>query len=208
MINKIKCERNIIETLSEIIIIKLNSKLNKEGLALTKMKFGMEVLLINLSKALVLFLVGAQLNLLKETIFMTLIFGSVRKSAFGLHAKSSIVCTIVTLLMFVGGSYIGHYLNLNNYEIALIFTLFNILLYKYAPADTEKHPLISEKLRKKLRKETVSTGILLMIITVIIPSQLIKSLIVLSVGFEVINILPITYKIFNRRYRNYEQYEK
>lgn len=208
MINKIKCERNIIEMLAEIIIIKLNSKLNKEGLALTKMKFGMEVLLINLSKALVLFLVGAQLNLLKETIFMTLIFGSVRKSAFGLHAKSSIVCTIVTLLMFVGGSYIGHYLNLNNYEIALIFTLFNILLYKYAPADTEKHPLISEKLRKKLRKETVSTGILLMIITVIIPSQLIKSLIVLSVGFEVINILPITYKIFNRRYRNYEQYEK
>lgn len=208
MINKIKCERNIIEKLSEIIIIKLNSKLNKEGLALTKMKFGMEVLLINLSKALVLFLVGAQLNLLKETIFMTLVFGSVRKSAFGLHAKSSIVCTIVTLLMFVGGSYIGHYLNLNNYEIALIFTLFNILLYKYAPADTEKHPLISEKLRKKLRKETVSTGILLMIITVIIPSQLIKSLIVLSVGFEVINILPITYKIFNRRYRNYEQYEK
>lgn len=208
MINKIKCERNIIEMLAEIIIIKLNSKLNKEGLALTKMKFGMEVLLINLSKALVLFLVGAQLNLLKETIFMTLVFGSVRKSAFGLHAKSSIVCTIVTLLMFVGGSYIGHYLNLNNYEIALIFTLFNILLYKYAPADTEKHPLISEKLRKKLRKETVSTGILLMIITVIIPSQLIKSLIVLSVGFEVINILPITYKIFNRRYRNYEQYEK
>lgn len=208
MISKIKSETNVIDILAETITNKLNNKLNKEGLALIKMKLGIEILLINTSKILILLVVAAQCNLLKEAIFMSLVFGSIRRSAFGLHARSSVVCTLITLMVFVGGPYISQYVKLNNYQVFGIFTVLNLMLYKYAPADTEKHPILGKNLRKKLRKETVSMGIILMIITLIIQYPLVKSLIILAVSFEVISILPITYKTFNRGYRNYEQYEK
>lgn len=208
MINKIKFETSIIETIAQIITIKLNNKLNKEGLAFMKMKLGVEILVINLIKALILLVVAAQFNLLKEATFMSLVFASVRRSGFGLHARSSVVCTLITLIMFVGGSYISQYIKLGNHEVFAIFIVLNLMLYKYAPADTEKHPILGEKLRKKLRKETVSVGLFFMIITLVIQNQLAKSLIILAISFEVISILPITYKTFNRGYKNYERYEK
>ncbi len=208
MIIKQILEANLTEKLANAVTVKLNRHLKKEGLELMKMKLGVEIIFINVTKFLIVFTAAALFGLLKEALFMSLIFGSVRKSAFGLHAKNSIVCTLVTFLMFVGGSYISHSIKLNNYLILLIFTVLNILLFKYAPADTENHPILGRKLRKKLRKEAVTVGILLMCLAMIVSNQLIKSLIVLSVGYEVISILPITYKILNRGYKNYEKLER
>lgn len=208
MQGEISNEISFTERLSDIIAMRLNRQLHKEGVELMKMKLGLEILLINITKFAIVFIVAAQFKLLKETAFMSLIFACVRKSAFGLHAKNSIVCTITTLIMFVAGSYAGHYIKLNNYVVFYIFLTINLLLFKYAPSDTENHPLLSEKLRKKLRKKTVSTGMLLMLIALISTSYLIKALITLAVSYEVISILPITYKILNRGYKNYEKYER
>ncbi|WP_201782032.1 accessory gene regulator B family protein [Pseudobacteroides cellulosolvens] len=201
-------ETNITEKLANILTLKLNKHLKKEGLEFMKMKLGVEIVFINITKFIVVFTVAALLNLLKEALFMCLIFGSVRRSGFGLHAKNSTVCTLVTLLMFIGGSYISYSIKLNNYFVFGMFLLLNLLLFKYAPGDTENHPILGKKTREKLRKQTVTVGILLMILAMIIPSQLIKSLITLSVSYEVISILPITYKILNRGYKNYEKYER
>lgn len=208
MLNKAKYKQSLTERLAEGITSKFNRQLNKEGLELVKMKLGLEILLINITKFLIVFITAAQLNLLKEALFMSLVFASVRRTAFGLHAKNSIVCTIVSLAMFVAGPYVCQYIKLDNYTVFGIFTGMNLILYKYAPADTESHPILGKKLRKKLRKETVLTGTLLMLIALIIPSQQVKALITLAVAFEVISILPIIYKLLNRRYKNYEKYER
>jgi accessory gene regulator B len=196
------------EKIAEIIIVKTNNHLKKEGIELQKMKLGLEIILINLSKFIVIFVVAAYFNLLKETLFMSVIFGSIRRNAFGLHAKNSIVCTIISLIMFVFGACLGYQIRLNNYMVFIIFTAISILLYKYAPGDTENHPILGAKLRNKLRKQSVVTGVFLMIIAIVIPINEVKSLITLAASFEVISILPLTYKILNRGYKNYEKYER
>jgi len=207
MENNSKYKLSLIEKLAEYIALKLNVHLKKEGLELLKLKLGLEIILINLSKFIVIFLVAAYFNLLKEAALMSLVFGSIRRYAFGLHAENSIVCTITSLLMFVFGSYLSYHLILNNYIILISFLVIIIVLYKYAPGDTEYHPLLGEKLRNKLRKASVITGMILMVLALIIPNPTIKTIITLASGFEIISILPVTYKILNRRYKNYEEYE-
>lgn len=195
------------EKISESIVLKLNRYMNKEGLELQKMKLGIEILLINISKLIVIMSVSVYFNLLKETAFMIIIFAIMRRNAFGLHAKNSIVCTIMSLIMFVFGAYLGCFIEFNNYIVFIVFIIMSFLFYKYAPADTEKHPLLGEKLRNKLRKNSVLTCILLMIIVLVMPNKEIKTLSVFTVSFEVISILPITYRILKRSWRNYEKYE-
>lgn len=202
-----KSQLSLMERVADIITNKINYSLHKEGLELQKMKLGIEILLINISKFIIIFTTAATFNLLKEAIFMSVIFASIRRNAFGIHAKNSFMCTLVSLSMFVFGSYISYYLKFNNYEVFSIFTIVNTLLYKYAPADTENHPLIGANLREKRKKEAVITGVVLMLIALLIPNSLVKTLMSLAVIFAVILILPVTYRLMKRGYRNYEKYE-
>ncbi len=208
MIFKTKCQMSLIEKFVERIIKRVNVKVKKEGLELAKMKLGLEILLINISKFFIVFLIASYFNLLKESLFMTLVFATIRSTAFGLHAKNSIVCTLITTIMFVVGPYVSYNIELNNDIVLLVFIIMNFCFYKYAPADTENHPILGEDLRLKLRKITVLKSLLFMVITLIIKIEVIKTMIILAVGFNIISILPITYKILNRGYKNYEEYEK
>ncbi|MDD7795016.1 accessory gene regulator B family protein [Clostridium sp. 'White wine YQ'] len=203
-----KRHMSIMERLAEIIILRINKVTNKEGLELQKMKLGMEILLINISKFLIVFFVAFKINLIIEAFIIMIVFAALRSNAFGIHSKSSIACTITTLLLFVGGGYLSHYFLLSRYIVFLIFMIINVLLYQYAPADTEYHPLLGQAFRKSLRNKAVIIGVTLMVIALIVPSETIRNLITLASCAEVISILPITYKVLNRRYRNYEGYEK
>lgn len=195
------------EKIAESIVLKLNTHLNKEGLELQKMKLGIEILVINISKLIIIMSASIYFNLIKQTVFMIIIFAIMRRNAFGLHAKNSVVCTIMSLTMFVFGAYLSSFIELNNYVVFIAFVIMSFLFYKYAPADTEKHPLLGKKLRNKLRRNSVISCILLMIIILLIHNIEIKTLSILAVSFEVISILPITYKILKRGCRNYEKYE-
>lgn len=199
---------SIMENLAELITAKLNIYLNKEGLELQKMKLGFEILLINTTKLFIILIAAAKFNLLKESLIMIFVFASIRYNAFGLHAKNSIVCTITSLFFFVFGAYITNYLKFNNYAVFIIFIIINFLLYKYAPADTENHPLLGADLRNKLKFKAVVTGLFFMIIALIIQSSVIKTLITLAAVFEVLLMLPITYFLLKRGYANYEKYER
>jgi accessory gene regulator B len=186
---------------------RLNKYLKKDGLELQKMRFGLEIILINISKFMIIFAVAAAFNLLKEAMFMSIVFASIRRSAFGLHAKNSIVCTLTSLMMFVFGAYLSYRIDLNNYIVFILFTILNILLYKYAPGDTENHPILGAKLRNRLRIQSVIIGVILMVVALVVPKVEVKAFIVLATSFEVISILPLTYRILNRGYKNYEKYE-
>ncbi|WP_297420065.1 accessory gene regulator B family protein [Clostridium sp.] len=208
MICKLKGQISITEKLVERIVIRFNTKVKKEGLELAKMKLGLEIFFINIGKFAIVFLIASYFNLLKESLFMSLVFGSIRSTAFGLHAKNSLVCSLITNMMFVAGPYVSYHIKLDNYTVLAAFIIMIFCFYKYAPADTENHPVLGEKLRLKLRKKTVVKSLFFMAITLIVKIQIIKAMIILTLGFNVISILPITYKILNRRYNNYERYER
>ncbi|NOV87107.1 accessory gene regulator B [Clostridium acetobutylicum] len=153
-----KGKSSVMEKLAEVVSLKLNKHLKMEGIELIKLKLGVEIIFINISKLAILFLVSYYFGLIKETIIMLAAFGFLRSNAFGLHAKNSIVCTVMSLLMFVLGAYLSKYLLFNNYMVLASFIIVNLLLFRYAPGDTEAHPLVGAKLRDKLKKTGCTYG--------------------------------------------------
>ena len=75
----------------------------------------------------------------------------IRVSAFGMHAKKSIHCLIISLTLFIGGVYLCRYLVIPLILKVVLSTICIVLIAKYAPADTEKRPIINKKLRRKYK---------------------------------------------------------
>ncbi len=186
---------------------KINVHLRVKDLEYEKLKLGLYVLLLNLPKIVLTIILSAYFGILLEAVVMILSHNWLRHTAFGVHAKNPTVCLITTLIMFIAPPILLQEIKCNNYEVLLAFLVFNILFYKYAPADTENHPLLGEENRNRLKKRTMIRSVSLMILTLIIPYENLKALILTSGVYTIIGILPLTYKILKRRYNNYEQYE-
>lgn len=203
---------SINKSFSEKIAFKLAKKISKQteadNLYFVKMKYGLEILFINLSKILLILIMAEFLGILKGTLIIMLSFAFIRRYAFGVHAKSSRNCTIITCLCFFIGGYIPKFLTITNDKILLIFLIIIPLLYLYAPADTEARPLAGKNLRRKLKIKSLFSACILMILSLSITDSDLKFFITYGVLCESIVITPIIYKLFGRRFKNYEYYKK
>lgn len=197
--------------LTESFASKLAMRINKERdgsrIDYLKMKLGIEMLVINLTKSFIVYGVAIAFHILLQTLILHAAYFAIRRVAFGLHANSSTICTIISVLAFVGTPILCQYIWFNNYLVIGLGVILTLLLYRYAPADTDKYPLLGVERRNKMRKEAVITCIIIMIIALICPSPMIKSLLVCGVLIQVVAILPVSYKLLKRSFNNYEKYE-
>lgn len=198
---------DIIEFCSDAIVNKINSYLNVQGLEYEKLKLGVDVILLTVSKLIITLILAAYFKIMPQVLSMIGANMLLKNTAFGLHSKSSFRCLIITLAMFILPPTLLKNFEIGNIMVILLFTAFSFLFYMYAPADTANHPLLGAEFRKKLKYKTVFRSVLLGIITVFIPYKHIKGLVSISVLYTVVGILPVTYKVLKRRYNNYEQYE-
>jgi len=187
---------------------RLNTYIGKEGLDFQKMVLGMEVLIINITKLIIIYLLAAMLGVIIQTAILHFAYVVTKRYSFGLHALNSTVCTIVSCTIFVIVPWALQGTSISNTAVLAIFAVLIFCLYKYAPADTKARPLVGKALRAGLRKNAVACGVVLMITILFIPSNEIKLLLTLGAVFQCVSILPITYKILKRSERNYETYEQ
>ena len=180
---------------------------NYQGMDLEKISLGLEIFLENITKAIIVLLIAWKLGIVVETVIAILTFAILRLFTFGMHSKSSIVCTVVSIGIDVLTPLVVRNIGVNTYVFIIIMFSCSVLLFLYAPADTEKHPLIGKKRRARLKKSAVITSLLLVIVGLISGMTATRSIIMFMEMYVVIGILPITYKLFKRRYNNYEGYE-
>ena len=200
-------ETKIIHNIALRLTEMLNRHVGRTGLELTKTVFGMERFLINASKLIILCTLSALMGMLLQTVIIQLAFGLLRKNAFGLHALNSTVCTLIScgLFVFVPRLLLG--VGIGNWIVSVAFIPAILVLYIYAPADTKARPLVGHKLRLKLKRQAVASGLLLFAATLLIPNEPIKLLLTLGAVYQCVSILPLSYKILKRSERNYEMYE-
>ena len=201
-------ENKIIQNISHSLAVKLNHYNNKEGLEFTKMKYGMEVFLINISKLIIMYLLAALLGVLPQTLIIHGAYWAVKRYSFGLHALNSTVCTVASCILFVFCPWYLAGMGVGNVVVLAVFSFLILSLYLYAPADTKAMPLIGQKLRARFKKKAVAIGVVLMVIALVIPSESIKLLLTLGAVYQTVSILPLTYKILKRSEKNHEKYEK
>ena len=200
-------ENEILRTAAKRLAGKMNRYTRKEGLELQKMELGMEIILINVSKLIIIYTLAAWLGVLWQTLTVHSAFILIKRYSFGLHALNSTVCTLISCLMFVVAPMMLNGVGISNVGVAAAFLVIISVLYRYAPADTKARPLIGTSLRALLKRKTVVCGLIVMAAALLVPNEAFKLLLVLGAAFQSISILPLTYKILKRSEKNYEAYE-
>jgi accessory gene regulator B len=173
-----------------------------------KLNYWVQMIYLNVTKVVTILIVAILLNVVIEALIIWFFFAMIKRTAFGIHAKSSLSCTITSVLIFDGGAVIGKFVDLPIYISYIIFIITFIIFILYAPADTEARPLVRVEIRRKFKKRTILTVSILFILAIVFGNNKMSSLLAISAMAEAISILPITYKIFKRRYGNYEYYKK
>ena len=185
-------------------IKKNNQSLTEEQIEV--IEYGLEGLYLTFTKIIVILLLSIVLNIFKETLLMLLFYNIIRLFAFGLHTKNSMACLITSLLLFIGGPYLSIYLNIS-LEVKIILSVIAVILIAiYAPADTEKRPLINEKKRKKFKILSIITSIIMTCLIIYTDGNYISNFMFIGFIEATIMILPITYKIYGLPYNNYKSY--
>lgn len=169
--------------------------------------YGLETLYLGITKLIVIFLTAWIAGYLKEVFLCSVIFGAIRMTAFGVHANNSLTCLISSFIMMFGLPIISEVLVLSIYIKVLVCIFCIILYFLYAPADTNKRPLVSKSIRKKLKIFSILLAIGYSITALFTTNIFISNLIILCLLVEGINITPFFYRILSMEFNNYKKYE-
>ncbi|WP_312540721.1 accessory gene regulator AgrB [Enterococcus sp.] len=169
--------------------------------------YTVESFLINITKTFQVYLLATILGVAKETFFMHLPYMLLRRYAGGWHAKTSLSCSMFSIFVFVGIplSITGFSQPLSpiiNFSMAAI-SLW--IVWRYAPADTEKNPLFDKRERDIRRFKSIAIVMLILATAFIVNNSFVQSLILIGLFIESIMINPLFYKLMRRSYQNYEK---
>lgn len=173
---------------------------------LDEIKYGLESIYLSLTKVVVILFITFLLGIFKEAILVLLFFNILRSTAFGLHASKSWMCWVSSSILFIGIPYLCIYSNLPNFIHYLMICLSIVCFMIYAPADTKKRPLVRKNRRIKFKLLTLVFSIIYIILFFNTDSIFIKNVITITMTLEAVLIHPLTYRVFNLPYKNYESY--
>ncbi|MDD4188383.1 MAG: accessory gene regulator B family protein [Bacilli bacterium] len=194
--------KNLVVNLGMNSIIKENKY---DEIKLQEIRYGLEALYLNISKLTVYFIINAFLGIFKEGLLFLLFYVPLRSFSYGFHAKSSLVCWLLSGVSFVILPYIATIINLNIYFKFGIILFSLIIYYLYSPADTSARPIINKKRRLILKILTLVIAIIYSLI-IILNNNSIINIIAFALLYQSILITPIFYKLFKMRYNNYLYY--
>ncbi len=180
---------------------------NYDDIKIAEIKYGLEGMYLTITKLVIIFSIAIMLNIYKEMLLLLIFFNIMRTTGFGLHATKSWICLLSSTLIFIGLPFVSKIIIISLPIKIILGALAIILVYKYAPADTKKRPLINPKTRRKLKIKTIFRTTILMIFAIIIKNNIISNLVIFGIYTEIILIIPISYKIFNLSYNNYLTYK-
>lgn len=177
-----------------------------DEIKIDEIRYGLESIYLSLTKTIVILLVAYLIGIFKESILLLLFFNGLRITGFGIHASKSWICWITSSITFLVLPFICKYYQIPDIFHYIILVASIICFVLYAPADTEKRPLIYRNKRLRFKFLTVIISIFYLILFIYTNNNLIKNLVTTSMIIESVLIHPLTYRIFNLPYKNYEGY--
>lgn len=176
---------------------------------ISEIKYGIESLYLTITKTIIIFIISFILNITKELMLLFVFYSLIRLTGFGVHAKKSWHCWVTSLITFILIPLLIKYVTLNKEFIIISYTIFTLLLLEYAPADTEKRPLINKKRRIIYKVLTILLVISYLVYSLIQKDNItIINTLYFSILLETLLVLPCTYKLFGVKYNNYKNYKK
>ena len=173
---------------------------------LEEISYGLEALYITFTKTIVIFGISLVLNIFKEVLCILLCYNIIRTTAFGMHAKKSWHCYVISGVLFIGTATICKYVDVNIYVKYIISIIAFITLVRYAPADTYKRPLINKYKRKRYKVMTIITSMIYLIFIILLKNSVASSFLCFGLLDASLMIHPFVYRMFQLPYDNYKNY--
>ena len=185
-------------------LIENNGQYSDEKLA--EIKYGLEGLYLTLSKLVVIILIAYLFGILKEVLIFLIIYNIIRTTSFGLHATKSWICLLSSTIIFIGFPIICKYISIDNNLKLIIGLILILFIYKKAPADTYKRPIVSKNRRLFFKYLSTFIAIAFVYCSILISNNFISNCFILSLLVQSLMVSPTVYKIFNLPYNNYITY--
>ena len=160
-------------SISKWISDKICSYCNVDKKNYQKMKYGIDIIYINISKTAVLIILSVILGIVKETLLLLSVFTCVRLSGFGYHSNNTIKCTVIGIIAGM-----------------VVYLICLIIFLRYAPIETMKRPIGNSR-KKFFKKITVITATCLFIVAFCIGENVYRNIIIIGISLEAVMILPI-----------------
>ena len=169
-----------------------------------KLSYGLEGIYLTYTKMIIILALALILDMFIEVIGILFFFNIIRYFGFGVHAGKSSECLISSIFSFIVLPYILLNININNLAIIIISIICIIDLLIFAPADTVKRPFKNKKKRIIRKILTLITAFIYVIFALIIESDIISKLLIISLIIEAIMVNPISYKLLRQPFNNYK----
>ena len=194
------------EVIINHVMYNISKTNNYSDTKLLEIKFGLEALYLTVTKFIVIIIISLLLNVFKELVLFTALFSILKVTGFGLHAKKSWQCWITSVPIFIGVPYLIKTIQIPEVMLYIALPLILLDICLYAPADTEKRPLINKRKRLIYKIITIITTIIYILLILIIKNSYLTSILFYSLLLESILINPLSYKLFGLKYNNYLNY--
>lgn len=189
------------EKISTRITVAIASQLNEfPEEKLEQINYGLAVFITNSYKLLILFIIAALLGVFRLFLAALFSFGLLRSFASGVHAKREWTCLPSSILLFSGIIYTGLNIKLNIPALCIIYSMCFAAVLRYAPADTEERPIVSLRLRKRLKTMSFAVLLIFFIYSLFSTAGPFSSIVAFSSLAECAMIIPITYRLTGSMY--------
>ncbi len=189
------------------IMKNISQNYNYDEIKLKEIQYGLETIYLTITKFIILIIISLIIGTIKELLYFILFYSIIRLAGFGLHAKKAWHCWVLSLTLFTLIPFLIKILIIKRIIVNIIFIACGILFILYAPADTEKRPLIHKNKRIAFKVITLIITIIYFILT-FYTNYIICNSIVFAIIMQSIMILPISYKLLGLKYDNYKSYKK
>ncbi|MBE6072354.1 MAG: hypothetical protein E7208_10385 [Clostridium butyricum] len=198
---------NFFEFICKKILNYFKNYFNLKPLEVEKLYLGIMVVALNISEMMIVLIISFFLGIIKELIVFSIMFVALRLMSAGIHCKSALGCIVTTSITYIGSVYISIKYPLNTSIAFIVSIICTVLLYKYAPADTENRPILGAENRKKLKIKTTIIASSLILINLLLLNKILFNLTMFALLLEMFSVLPWTYKLMKSSYKNYKKYE-
>lgn len=181
------------------LIVSIKNKNNFDNVKLEEIRYGFLGLYTLITKTTVIILLSLILGFFKQFIIFFLFYTLLRSVGFGAHAKTNMQCWLFSTLLLIGLPYLITKINFSTNTIFIVWVICFINFLIFAPADTEKRPMISKK--RKMIFKIIILLLSLLYLSLLIKFNNISNLILASIILEGILINPIGYILMGQKVR-------
>lgn len=172
-------------------------------------KYGLQLLVGEVPKIFIMMGIAWALGILKLTLICFCMMLPYRMYSGGFHLKTHLGCIIGTSIMYTGNAFVSQLFVITvmwKIVVSVILWVFAIIMiYLYAPADTEDVPVIAKRERKKRKVISYVVVSVMLVCGCVVQNAVISNMLIVGVLLQSCSISRLAYRVTGNRF-GYEVY--